>query len=236
MTLPGGEMSGRPLHFFFIADCSSSMSGSKIQTLNAAIREVEPEMRKVANSNPHAKVLVRAIKFSSGASWHVTQPTPIKQFHWPELTAGGVTDMGKALQMVANELKMPPMDQRGLPPVLILLSDGYPTDDAATGIKAIMDEPWGRKAVRIAIGIGENDGDINYSILERFIGNSEIQPLRAHNADQLINFIRWASTVVLQSASSPAIIDDSTVSKANSGLYIPAPTSLDNTQVSGDIW
>jgi uncharacterized protein YegL len=72
MPLPGGEMSGRPLHFIWIADCSSSMSGDKIEALNAAIHEAIPEMRKVAASNPHANVRVRAIKFSSGATWHIS--------------------------------------------------------------------------------------------------------------------------------------------------------------------
>ena len=54
MTLLGGSMSGRPLHFIWIADCSGSMSGDKIQSLNTAIREAIPEMRKVALANPHA--------------------------------------------------------------------------------------------------------------------------------------------------------------------------------------
>ena len=29
---PGGELATRPLHFIWIADCSGSMSGEKIQT------------------------------------------------------------------------------------------------------------------------------------------------------------------------------------------------------------
>jgi uncharacterized protein YegL len=201
------------------------------------VHEVIPEMRRVANTNPHARVLVRAIKFASGARWHVTQPTPVDQFQWTDLSAGGVTDMGKALKMVADELKMPPMEPRGLPPVLVLLSDGLPTDDASAGIKAIMDQPWGQKAVRIAIGIEIGGAlDINYSILERFIGNPEIPPLKAHDASQLIEYIRWASTAVLQSASTPTIANDAPASNPYPGLNIPAPPSSGNTQVSGDIW
>ena len=79
--------------------------------------------------------------------------------------------MGKAFLMVAEQLKMPPMEQRGLPPVLVLISDGHPTDDANKGLKAIMDSPWGRRAVRLAIGIG---ADVDNDMLRRFIGNSEI--------------------------------------------------------------
>ncbi|HKC63358.1 MAG TPA: hypothetical protein VKB86_06960, partial [Pyrinomonadaceae bacterium] len=95
---PGGELATRPLHFIWMADCSGSMDvDGKIQSLNTAIKEAIPNMQSVADENPNAQVLVRAIKFSSGAQWHVSQPTEIADFRWEDLTAEGVTDMGKAL-------------------------------------------------------------------------------------------------------------------------------------------
>ena len=86
-------------------------------------------MRKVADENPNANILVRAVKFSDGAQWHVAQPTPIENFRWMDLSADGVTDLGKALKLVADQLRCPPMEERALPPVLVLMSDGQPTDD-----------------------------------------------------------------------------------------------------------
>lgn len=233
MSLPGSEISGRPLHFIWIADCSGSMDGDKIQSLNTAIRESIPEMRKVAASNPHAKVLVRAIKFSSGATWHIVNATPIDKFQWQDLQADGVTDMGRALLMVADELKMPPMDPRGLPPVLVLITDGYPTDDVSRGIKALMDEPWGRKAVRIAIGIGT---DVDYEMLKRFIGNDELKPLQANNAEQLVNYIKWASTAVLQSASAPAVANPGSGAGPVPAGNIPTPPPSGSGSPVGDVW
>ena len=103
-NLPGGEMSSRKLDFFWIADCSGSMNGEKIQTLNYAIRQTIPDMRKEADANPNADILVRAVKFSDGASWHVAGAVPIDQFNWTDLSAGGVTAMGMALELVAAEL------------------------------------------------------------------------------------------------------------------------------------
>src|SRR5690349_12298197 len=102
---PGGEMAGRPLHFIWIADCSGSMAGTKIQALNNAIKEAIPHMQSVADDNPNAQVLVRAVRFSSGADWHILQPVPIADFKWADLSAGGVTDMGRALGLVAEQLK-----------------------------------------------------------------------------------------------------------------------------------
>ncbi|WP_013324996.1 vWA domain-containing protein [Gloeothece verrucosa] len=201
-ALPGGALATRPLHFFWICDCSGSMEiDGKIEALNYAIRESIPEMRKVANENPNAQLLVRAVKFSDGAQWHVADATPIDNFTWSDLTAQGMTDMGKALSLVAEQLKMPPMTDRALPPVLVLISDGQPTDDFNRGLKDLLDQPWGRKAVRIAISIGR---DADKEVLEKFISHPEFQPLEANNAAALIKFIKWASTVVVQSASSPA--------------------------------
>jgi uncharacterized protein YegL len=199
---PGGELATRPLHFIWLADCSGSMDNDgKIQALNTAIREAIPHMQRVADENPNAQVWVRAVKFASGANWHIAQATPMHEFKWADLKAGGHTDMGKALGLVAEQLKMPPMSDRALPPVLVLVSDGQPTDNFDSGLKQLMEQPWGKKAVRIAIAIGE---DADHDVLQKFIGHPEIKPLQANNPEALVNYIKWVSTAVLQSASSPA--------------------------------
>lgn len=233
--IPGGELAARPLHFFWIADCSGSMSGEKIQSLNNAIREAIPEMCRVADNNPNAKVLMRAIKFSSGAQWHIAQSTPLEQFQWTDLSAGGVTDMGKAFQMIAEQLKVPPMDIRGLPPVLVLVTDGHPTDNANKGLGAIMAEPWGQKSVRLAIGIGQ---DADYHFLEKFIGNPEIPPCHAHNSEELARYIKWYSTAAIDASSAPHIPDTYNQPKYTAVLpqpNIPMPPTVPSGQ-SSDVW
>ncbi len=200
---PGGELASRPLHFIWLCDCSGSMGvDGKIQSLNNAIREAIPEMRETASENPNARVLMRAIKFSSGAQWHISQPTPVEEFKWEDLSAGGVTDMGKAFKLLAEQLKIPPMEERALPPVLVLVSDGQPSDDYGSGLLRLEELPWGQKAVRLAIAIGE---DADHEVLEKFMGRyaAEVGPLQANNPGELKNFVRWVSTEVVKSASSP---------------------------------
>ena len=233
---PGGVMATRPLHFIWICDCSGSMGESgKVQALNNAIRETIPHMQAVANENPNAEVLVRAIKFSDGAQWHISQATPVANFTWTDLNADGITDMGKALSMVADELKIPPMTDRALPPVLVLISDGQPTDDFSSGLKRLLDEPWGKKAVRVAIAIGE---DADTECLQKFIAHPELKPLQANNPEALVNKIKWASTAVLKSASSPASQTKQTAAETgNVVIPEPPPADADTGPASpGDVW
>jgi uncharacterized protein YegL len=228
-NLPGGELSNRPLHFFWICDCSGSMaSDGKIQSLNTAIFQSVPLMQKAAEENPNAKVMVRALRFSDGAAWHIP-PTPVDQFKWIDLHADGVTDMGSAMRTIAKELEIPPMTERALPPVLVLLSDGQPTDDFAGGLNELMQKPWGKKAVRIAIAIGR---DVDEFVLKQFIGNDEINVLYANNAEQLVERIKWASTAVLKAASTPP----STPKGQKENVNVPIPTPADPASTGPDVW
>ena len=227
---PGGELANRPLHFFWVCDCSGSMqSDGKIQSLNNAIKEAIPHMQKAADENPNAQVLVRVLKFSDGAQWHVAEPTPIADFRWTDLKAEGMTDMGRALSVLGEQLKIPPMTDRALPPVLVLISDGQPTDDFEAGLKFLMEVPWARRAVRIGIAIG-NDAD--HETLRKFIAHPEIQPLQANNAETLVNYIRWASTAVLKAASSPASLS---TGATTGNVPVPAPPAAPLPEL-GDIW
>ena len=231
---PGGELATRPLHFIWIADCSGSMrNNGKIQSLNTAIREAIPHMQTVAEENPNARVLVQAIRFSDGAHWHIPDAVPVADFRWTDLTADGQTDMGRALSMVAEQLKIPPMTDRALPPVLVLISDGQPTDDFQRGLNELLAQPWGRKAVRIAIAIGD---DADLGVLQTFIGNTESYPLQANNPEALVRQIRWVSTAVLQAASAPA--SQTTVNLA-AGVNVPLPAlpaPPSEVKKADDVW
>src|SRR5262245_38982624 len=175
LTRPGGAIATRPLHFIWLADCSGSMSEEgKIQALNHGIREAIPHMRRVADDNPNATILVRALTFATGARWHVSRPTPVEEFSWEDVRAGGETKMGEALRMAADEMRALSAAERVLPPVLVLISDGEPTDDFEGGLNALLSEPLGRKAVRVAIAIGDNPG---VDRLQAFIADPSRQPL-----------------------------------------------------------
>jgi uncharacterized protein YegL len=217
MDRPGGALAKRPLQFIWIVDCSGSMCGKKIDSLNNAIREAIPPMRDTADQNPNAEVLVRVLTFSRGVQWQVSQPTEIHAFNWTDMQADGMTPMGAALEKVADALKVENMPERGLPPVLVLISDGQPTDDIERGLAALKAQPWGIKAVRIAIAIGD---DADLGVLQKFIDNTEIKPLQAQNVQDLVTMIRWASTVPLKAASNPS---SKLTSSGTANVVLPTP-------------
>ena len=445
---PGGKLASRPLHFIWICDCSGSMStGGKIQALNNAIRQSLPHMISAADENPNASLMLRCLKFSHGAEWHIAEPSLVQEFNWVDLVAdplqkpsvdimfmidtsgsmsgeiegvkrscilfadrftaeganvrlglvgfdigghrgqsknykveslssytigvwpltspsefkknisslslclfggngcylanrdtidifphvirafeeksgserilviisdemgsaeglsaivdqlkesaitahvmgvkqeggahevlakstggkfwniadgkydfdrlfvGGIastvaretvkklaggalsagTDMGMALRMMADELKMPPMSDRALPPVLVLVTDGQPTDDFSGGLKALIDQPWGKKAVRIAIAIGK---DADVGVLQKFIGHSEIKPLLADNPDALARYMKWVSTAVVKSTSNPPS-EEMGAKKTGINVHIPKIEEAPVSSFVNGVW
>lgn len=197
--LPGGPIAKRPLHLIFLLDVSGSMRvDGKIQALNNAIRQALPAISGESDHDVRANLLVRAVTFSNGARWYVEHPTPVRDFVWTDVTADGDTDMGAALRLVAEALRMPPMEIRSLPPVLVLMTDGQPTDDFVGGLKALQDEFWGQRAVRVGIAIGRS---ADRRCLSEFIDDPRRPVLDAYNAVSLAKQIEFASTLAIGYAS-----------------------------------
>lgn len=59
----------------------------------------------------------------------------------------------------------------------------------------------GKMTVRIAIAIGEG---ADHVVLQKFIGHSELKPLKANNPEAHVKHIKWVSTAVLRSACALA--------------------------------
>lgn len=206
-----GEASHRMLHFFWLVDYSYSMSGAKIQKVNWAIRDVLPEIRKLEDSE-RLRIRMAAIKFGETAGWHVgPNPASVTDFEWTDLNAtGSATATAQAIEMLIEALDVKKIGGRNVPPVCILLSDGYCTDSTqryAAAIQKLDDLPWGKKAVRLSIGIAEREGDYNKEELDMFVSpwlrtERQIETLHADTPRKLMEYIEKVSTVAVKSASS----------------------------------
>ena len=82
----------------------------------------------------------------------------------------------------------------------------------------------------MAIAIGEG---ADLAVLRRFIGHAEVEPLQANNAEQLVHFIRWASTAVLQAASAPA---SQTPGAAPTSMNVPVTPPPPPPSSAADVW
>jgi uncharacterized protein YegL len=208
------------------------MSSEKISTVNHAIQEAIPDMREAADDNPNAQLMVRTLRFSSGAEWMTEEPVRIEDFSWDDLKTDGITNLGMAFDLLSEQLTIPPMSDRALPPVLVLLSDGQPTDDYKSALERLLSLPWGRKSVRIAISIGQ---DANDDVLCEFTGRSDLI-LPAKNAPALAKMIKWASTVasmVSSPSSRPTEISGGEEERLYVGFNnVPSPDEV----VTGDVW
>jgi len=69
---------------------------------------------------------VRVIRFSSGAAWHIAEPT-CSRTSSGRSACGRKTDLGQAFALLAEEMNKMPPEARMLPPQIVLISDGKPT-------------------------------------------------------------------------------------------------------------
>jgi uncharacterized protein YegL len=211
----------RQLQVVLMLDCSGSMRGDRIASLSYALLTALPDLREAATENPEVDVRVRVLAFGATASWLTSGAVPVEELVWPELQAAGHTAMGAALKMAAEGLAETSTLARQLPPVLVLASDGYPTDDVEEGLRALLATPEGAAATRIGIAIGSDAG---MAVLNRFIGNPALPPLRASNAAELALHIKWATSAPVKAASSPVNAADPVAALART-RPVEAPVS-----------
>lgn len=219
------DMSGiarRQLHVFLALDCSGSMRGDRIASLNYALRTALPELRAVAADNPEIEVRARVLRFASTAQW-LGDAVPVGELKLADLVADGETHLGDALKLMAAAMTPAALPRRQLPPVVVIASDGLPTDDVDAGLTAFFAADLARAAIRLGIAIG---ADADTEVLERFMSNPALRPLRANNASALVEHIKWATTAPVRAASAPTNAPDALTSPVNPTDIQPADSEI----------
>ena len=121
-----GQASHRKLYFFWLVDISGSMQGSKIQRVNWAIKQVLPEIQHLEEEE-RVKVFMSTITFGDRADWHGgDKPVEVSAFTWKDLVATDQsTSTAQGIELLCSALEVEKIGRRSVPPVCILLSDGY---------------------------------------------------------------------------------------------------------------
>jgi uncharacterized protein YegL len=198
--MPGGGISRRPLHMIVMADCSGGMKGEKMQALNFAIADMLPRLAEWERDQEKADIMIRVLAFATTPFWHIADPTPVSAVRWKPLQAvpRGLTNLGPALQMVAEVLSPAHLERRALRPAIVVVTDGRPTDpdgQLEAGLASLDAIPAGRAALRLAVAIGR---DANSLELNRFIGDPSIPVLVADHTDEIADRLVAASLAVSQ--------------------------------------
>lgn len=170
------EVARKVLPIIYVVDTSGSMTGDKIGAVNAAMVETIDVLKDVSSKNPDAEVKVAVLKFSTNAEW-VTKNglEDLEDFFWgDDLQAGGLTDLGSALNELNNKLSRSEflISETGFcVPVIMFMSDGQPTDNYEKALdNVIASNKWYKHATKIGIAVGD---DADRDALAKVVGNPE---------------------------------------------------------------
>ena len=161
------------IHLFLLIDTSGSMSGERIEAINMAFSNV---LSSFEIMNPDVEIRIAVLEFSSSVKWMYEIPQPLDSFKWLPLESGGLTQMGEALCELDNKMQRTSFFNSDLcigsifPSLIILLTDGEPTDNYSMGLEKISGNIYFKKATKFAIAIGD---DVSLQSLVDFTGNNK---------------------------------------------------------------
>ena len=143
-----------------VLDCSGSMQEeNKIQLLNDGLKTLAADLK----ADPVAARCGRVLVISFGGDGNVEimgDWTDAMDFTPPQLLAGGLTPLGAAMRCALDEIESQKSQMRtaGVPykrPIIMLLSDGEPTDDWRAVAAECKSAETAHKVNIMAIGIGD---------------------------------------------------------------------------------
>ncbi|GGQ28720.1 uncharacterized protein YegL [Actinomadura coerulea] len=202
----------RPLPVLVLADVSGSMAeAGKIEVLN---RSVATMIRSFADEDTvRGEITVGVVTFGGGGAALHQAPAPAAEVVWEDMRPRGRTPLGEALDLVNDLLADEDViSRRAFTPTLVLVSDGLPNDDWRGALERLLASPRGGKAVRLAVGVGQDMDEEAFDVLRAFIDDPVIQPVRADEAHLLSRYFSWVTMSVTARARSTRPNDTSHMS------------------------
>lgn len=206
------EMSGlrnRKLHVFYVLDTSGSMTGVRIATLNAAMKETIAELKEQTKHKADADIKIAALGFANGCRWISNPDTPedLEDFVWENQTANGMTDMGAALEELNDKLSkdkyLSSMTGQYIP-VIIFMTDGNPTDNYKKPLEKLRQNKWFDRATKIGFAVGE---DADREMIADIVGTPEAV-ISTDDMQEFAERLKFASVTATLVASQTVVEPD----------------------------
>ncbi|EGQ9693534.1 VWA domain-containing protein [Vibrio parahaemolyticus] len=187
----------KPIPVVLLLDVSGSMSGSRIDQLNLAVREMISSFSSSETSEIEIQLAV--ITFGADVKLH-TAYTSATDIEWQDLSVSGLTPMGAALKMakaMIEDKEVTP--SRAYRPTIVLVSDGGPNDDWEGPLNDFIQNGRSSKCDRMAVAIGDG---ADRSVLNRFIEGCEYPLFTPDNASDIRNSFRYITMSVTARSKS----------------------------------
>lgn len=155
----------RRLPVYLLIDCSESMIGGGLDAVRAGLATMLAALRR----DPQALDTVHLALITFDAEARVVSPlTPLLEFQEPDLRIRAGTALGAALgllsERIRSEVRTTKPDCKGdYRPLVLLLTDGQPSDDWRVPLAKIGAQVRPRPANIYAIGCGI---DVDYAVLQ----------------------------------------------------------------------
>jgi len=198
----------KPLPVILLLDVSGSMGGEKIRNLNDAVRDMLEVFCDTENSE--TEIWVAIITFGDQVKLH-QKLVSAGQIQWQDLSAGGSTPLGVALQMAKAMIEDKDIvPSRAYRPTVVLVSDGQPTDDWEKPLKEFISDGRSGKCDRMAMAIGAQADE---TVLGKFIEGTPNGLFYSENAKQMRDFFKFVtmSVTIRTKSQTPNVIPEAKV-------------------------
>ena len=186
--------------FILVVDTSTSMK-NKIEVVNDAIKRNIAKMKDLDLSHNIAKVAITILEFDKDVRWIPEKPQEINNFNFIDLECSntGQSNYSKLYQSLNNKLNKEDLlkNASDYHPIILLISDGKPTDEYEDYLNECEENEWFHRATRIALPIiteknmseAEYRDSIDYECIMDFTGQKEEMVFMISNLDKLADIL-----------------------------------------------
>lgn len=192
------QLSDQRQAIFFAIDTSLSMNGDKIDRLNEGLAEFYRLIK--INADACAMTDLAVTTFGAEVAT-VVEFGGVAQQSAPVLKAGGDTPMGKGVTHCTELVEKHQTNSAGRPAILVISSDGRPTDDVSAAVAHCARMVQANRLVIYPIAIG-NDADP--ASLALF---APVAAIKETAVTEIVDVFRDLARAIVESSAPRSVFD-----------------------------